>query len=100
MYNETTSHLDVIVKDGTVRIPSIFMFEDWVDIDSFLTHARKMNCIVVFENEHIEFVPNDRESTVEIGMYKTMIADKKFLNAYLRYLGNIDKMGWEDVTNG
>ena len=97
MYNENTSHLDIIVKDGTVRIPSIFMFEDWVDIEKFLTHARKMNCIVEFENEQIEVVPNNRESTVAISIYKTILADKKVVNAYLRYLGNPDKMKWENV---
>lgn len=97
MCNENTSHLDVIVKDGTVKIPSIFMFEDWVDIDTFLNHARKMNCTVIFENEKIEFVPHDNESNVIIGMYRTIIARKEIVNAYLRYLGNIDKMGWDEI---
>ena len=97
MYNENTSHKDIIVKDGTVKIPSIFMFEDWTDIDPFLRHARKMNCTVIFENENIEVVPNDNISGVKIGVYRTMIAERDFVNAYLRYLGNIDKMGWDKI---
>lgn len=97
MCNENKAHLDLIVKDGTVTIPSIFMFEDWIDIDTFLAHARKMNCTVIFENEKIEVVPNDNESSVKIGIYRTIIAHKEIVNAYLRYLGNIDKMNWEDV---
>ena len=97
MCNENKSHLDIIVKDGTVTIPSIFMFEDWIDIDPFLTHARKMNCTVIFENEKIEVVPNDNESIIKIGIFKTIIANKEIANAYLRYLGNIDKMRWENV---
>ena len=94
MCNENTSHVDIIVKDGVVAIPSIFMFEDWVDLDTFLNHAKKMNCIVVFENEDIEVVPNSNASNLKIGIYKTIIADREIGNAYLRYLGNIDRMKW------
>lgn len=90
-------HAELIVKNGTVRIPSIFMFEDWIDIDSFLTHARKVNCTVIFENEKIEVVPNDNEPSAKIGIYKTIVAHKEIVNAYLRYLGNIDKMSWDNA---
>lgn len=92
------SHLELIVKDGTVTIPSIFMFEDWVDIDPFLNHARKMNCTVIFENENIKVAPNDNHtSSAKIGIYRTVIAEREIVNAYLRYLGNIDKMSWDKV---
>ena len=92
------NHLEHIVKDGTVTIPSIFMFEDWIDIEPFISHARKMNCTVVFENENITVEPNDYEKVrMKIGVFKTMIAEREIGNAYLRYLGNIDKMGWENV---
>lgn len=95
------NHLDVIVKDGTIRIPSIFMFEDWVDIDPFLTHARKMNCTVMFENENITVVPNDYESVRwKIAIFKTIISYREIGNAYVRYLGSPDKMSWDNVTAG
>ena len=94
------NHLELIVKDGTVRIPSIFMFEDWIDIDPFLSHARKMNCTIIFENENIEVVPNDYESGTKIGMYRTMVAEREFGNAYVRYLGSPDKMSWDKVKQG
>lgn len=86
-----------IVKDGVVRIPSIFMFEDWVDIDTFLAHAKRMNCTVIFENEKIEVVPNDNESGIKIGIYRTIIAHKEIVNAYLRYLGDPKMMSWDHV---
>lgn len=95
------NHLEIIVKDGTVRIPSIFMFEDWVDIDPFLSHARKMNCTVVFENENITVTPNDYDRVrLKINTFKTIISYREIGNAYVRYLGSPDKMGWDKVENG
>lgn len=92
------NHLEIIVKDGTVKIPSIFMFEDWIDIDPFLNHARNMNCTVIFENENITITPNDGgASRTKIGIFKTIIAEREIGNAYVRYLGNIDKMSWEGI---
>jgi hypothetical protein len=92
------NHLDVIVKDGTVRIPSIFMFEDWIDVDPFLTHARKMNCTVVFENEHITVEPNDYESVRRmVSLFVTIISYREIGNAYVRYLGNPNEMSWDRV---
>lgn len=90
------NHLDIIVKDGTVTIPSIFMFEDWIDIEPFLNHARKMNCTVVFENENIEVSPNDGgASRMKIGIFTTIISYREIGNAYVRYLGSPDKMNWD-----
>ena len=88
------NHLEIIIKDGTVKIPSIFMFEDWIEIDPFLAHARKMNCTVIFVNENIIVAPDDGRHSAKIGFYKTMIADRELGNAYVRYLGSIDKMKW------
>ena len=92
------NHLEHIVKDGTVTIPSIFMFEDWIDVEPFLNHARKMNCTVVFENENITVEPDDYESVRrKIGLFVTIISYKEIGNAYVRYLGSPDKMSWENV---
>lgn len=95
------NHLEIIVKDGTVRIPSIFMFEDWIDVEPFLAHARKMNCTVVFENENITVEPNDYDSVRrKIGLFVTIISYREIGNAYVRYLGSPDKMSWDNVTIG
>ena len=92
------NHLELIVKDGTVIIPSIFMFEDWTMIDPFLSNARQMNCTVIFENENIKVEPNDYDSVrLKIDVFKTIISYREIGNAYVRYLGNIDKMKWENV---
>ena len=91
-------HFEVIVKDGTVRIPSIFMFEDWIDVDPFLAHARKMNCTVIFENERITVEPNDYESVRRVvSLFVTIISYREIGNAYVRYLGSPSEMSWDNV---
>mgnify|MGYP003313121726 CR=1 FL=1 len=92
------NHLDLIVKDGTITIPSIFMFEDWIDIDPFIRQARKMNCTVIFENENLIVNPNDYESARRhIGIFTTIISYREIGNAYVRYLGSPNKMTWDKV---
>ena len=98
MYNENNAHLELIVKDGKVTIPSIFMFEDYLDVTQFLDHARKMNCIVIFENENVEVNPITDDSRFKIYIYSQMVGHREIGNAYLRYLGNIDKMSWDKVN--
>ena len=98
MYNKNNSHLEIIAKDGTVTIPSIFMFEDWVMIDPFFSHAKKMNCTVILENENLIVKQDDYESVrLKIDIFRTIISYREIGNAYLRYLGNIDKMSWDNV---
>lgn len=92
-------HLELIVKNGTVRIPSIFMFEHFEDVTIFLDHAKKANCTVIFENENVEVAPNNDDfgTRAKIHIYSAMIANREIGNAYLRYLGNIDKMSWDNA---
>ena len=93
-------HLELIVKNGTVRIPSIFMFEDWVDIDPFLAHARKMNCTVIFENENIMVMPDDYKfASMKIGIFRAIIAEREIGNAYVRYIGSPSEMSWDNVKS-
>ena len=94
------NHLEIIVKDGTVRIPSIFMFEDWIDIDPFLAHARKMNCTVIFENERITVEPDNYVDAMRtIGIFRMIVSYREIGNAYVRYLGSPNEMNWENVKN-
>lgn len=92
-------HLELIVERGTVRIPSIFMFEHFEDVTIFLDRAKEANCTVIFENENVEVAPkvDDFGVRAKIHIYTNMIAHREFGNAYVRYLGNIDKMLWDNV---
>lgn len=96
------NHLEFIVKDGTVRIPSIFMFEDILELEAFIIHAKKMNCTVVFENEGFELLPHweNTDARFSFYVYRSMISNPNLGNSYLRYLGNPDKMSWDNVKNG
>ena len=93
-------HLEFIVKNGSVRIPSIFMFEYFEDLTVFLSHAKKANCIVVFENERFAVDPNNDDTIIraKIHAYSAVIACRDIGNAYLRYLGDIDNMSWDNVN--
>ena len=92
-------HVELIVKNGVVRIPSIFMFEYFDYLMSFLNHAKKANCTVVFENERIEVEPMNDDAIIraKIHAYSSVIACREIGNAYLRYLGDIDKMTWDNA---
>ena len=93
------SHIDILVKDGVVRIPSIFMFEDILGLELVLNQARQMNCTVVFENEEFELPPHweNTDARFVYYVYRSIVSNRKIGNAYLRYLGNIDKMTWDKV---
>ena len=91
------NHLELIEKDGEVRIPSIFMFEYYDEVCAFVDQARKQNCTVVFENERETISPEISESDVRYKLlkYSAIIINREVGNAYLRYLGDIDKMNWD-----
>ena len=92
-------HLDLIVKNGTVRIPSIFMFEDYEEITIFLGRAAEAGCTVIFENEDIEITPHGTPTVVraKLHIYSNIIGNREIANAYFRYLGNLDEMSWDNV---
>lgn len=92
-------HVELIVKNGTVRIPSVFMFGHFEDVTIFLNRAKEANCTVIFENENMVVEPNTDDMGVraKIHIYSTIIAHRELGNAYLRYLGNIDKMSWDNA---
>lgn len=94
------NHLELIVKDGTIRIPSIFLFEHFEDVTTFLNDAKKANCTVIFDNENMTVVPGEDDFGIraKIHIYTTMIANRELGNAYVRYLGSMDKMSWDNVS--
>ena len=99
MSNENTSHVELIVKDGTVTIPSIFMFEYPDDVTHFIRQAQNMNCTVIFENESLVIKPEDNytEYRYYLFAYNSIISNRKIGDAYVRYVGSPDKMSWDKV---
>ena len=93
------NYLDLIVKDGTVTIPSIFMFEYSDEVTNFIRQAQKMNCTVIFENEEFVIKPEDDYADYRYYLfaYSSIISNRKVGDAYVRYVGSPDKMGWDKV---
>lgn len=90
-------HLNLIMQNGEVKIPSIFMFENSRVYTKFLECARHMNCVVVFENENLVVDHSSDYYRFKLYAYEQMLDNRDIGNAYLRYLGNIDKMNWDAV---
>lgn len=93
------NYLELIVKDGTVRVPSIFMFGHYDEVVGFVDRALKQNCTVVFENERETFTSemNDSDVRYKLLKYAAIISNREVGNAYLRYIGDIDRMTWDKV---
>ena len=96
-----TNHLDLIVKNGTVKIPSIFLFQHFEDVTLFLNHAKKENCTVIFENEDLTVTPDNDDMVIrgKVGIFSSIIACREIGNAYVRFVGNIDKMSWDNAES-
>jgi hypothetical protein len=89
-------HGDIIVPNGDITIPSIFMFNGADDLYPFLYGCEKSNCKVRFENENIDILPdeNSTDKTFRLLCYVTVMNCRKVGNDYIRYLSNLDKMQW------
>lgn len=93
------SHLELIVKNGTVRIPSIFMFENFEDVTIFLNHAKDAKCTVIFDNENLTVTPDNDDFGIraKIHIFTAIISFREIGNAYFRFVHNIDQMSWDNV---
>ena len=90
-------HIDLIVQNGELKIPSIFMFENSLELRKFLDYARDMSCVIVFENENLVVDHISDYYRFKLYAYEQMLDNHDIGNAYLRYLGNIEKMSWSKV---
>lgn len=97
---DNVPHADLVVKDGIIEIPSIFMFTGGPDeLFPFLGACREKNCTVIFKNENITAEPEDRGvQLVKYGVYSTLAACPGFMSQYLRYRLNLDTMNWEAIS--
>lgn len=88
-------HVDLIVQNGELKIPSIFMFENSLELRKFLNYARDMSCVIVFDNENLIVDHTSDYYRFKLYAYEQMLDNRDIGNAYLRYLGSTDKMNWE-----
>lgn len=95
-------HFNIIVENGTIHIPSIFMFEGGcIELFSFLHACRETNCTVIFDNENLTVVPDEVEwaQNLMLSMYAHIAESPTIAEDYMRYLLNLDKMDWRACRN-
>ena len=92
-------HGELIVENGSITIPSIFMFETISQVQSFLHSCKMLNCSVTFENEGLTASPDNYESTMVyyLAGYGGIMARPKFAEDYIKYLFHKDNMTWDKV---
>lgn len=96
----TVPHIDLIVKNGSLTIPSIFMFgKDTGGLFLFIDCCREMNCTLHFTNEDLHFNPTEYNSdtNVKLSCYMGIMARPKFAEDYIKYLFHKDDMTWDKV---
>lgn len=94
-------HFELIVKDGNIEIPSIFMFSGGMtEYYAFLQACREFNCTVYFKNEDMKINPTKESDTprnIKEMLYFQMAVCPNMVEQYLRFLLNRDKMTWDMV---
>ena len=94
----TVPHRELVVKDGRITIPSIYMLSDPTELKSLLDYCREMNCVVFFENEEFTVVPNyDSNTNLTIMGYACIISKPKFAFDYVKFLKDRNDMTWDKV---
>lgn len=95
-------HGELIVENGSITIPSIFMFETITQVQSFIHSCKMLNCIVRFENEDMTVTPADVDTFVcyYLAGYGGIMARPKFAEDYIKYLFHKDDMMWDNVKEG
>lgn len=91
-------HDEIIVPNGRIIIPSLFMFDEAEKFYAFLHICKKKNCRVRFENEGIDILPDEDSlaQTVKLMCYTNIMICRKIGNDYVRYLEEMGNMEWPE----
>ena len=86
-------HGELIVENGSITIPSIFMFNSIIEMKNFLHCCKMLNCIVRFENEDMIITPtDDGVMDAKLASYGCVINFPKAAEDYIKYLFHKDDM--------
>ena len=86
-------HGELIVENGSITIPSIFMFDSIIEMKNFLHSCKMLNCIVRFENEDMIITPtDDGVMDAKLASYGCIINFPKAAEDYIKYLFHKDDM--------
>ena len=91
-------HGELIVENGCIVVPSIFMFETITQMQNFIHSCKMLNCIVRFENEGMIITPTDNGvMDAKLASYGMVINCPKAAENYIKYLFHKDNMMWDNV---
>ncbi len=77
----------LIEPNKTIKLSSVFMFEDQTQLFAFLHACEELNCEVYFENEQLKV--NGKTDTcinIRLIVYMTIKNDPRFVKHYLNYI--------------
>ena len=84
------SHYNLIRKDETIEIDSIFQFKGgFTEITEFLNACTAMNCTVKFLNEDITAAPGCNRLVLNV--YAAIAEDPKIAEQYILYLMKLNR---------
>ena len=91
-------HGELIIENGSITIPSIFMFSSAIEMQDFVHSCKMLNCTVYFVNERITIIPEDNGNmSARLAGYGAIIAKPEIAREYMTYLFYKDEMSWDDV---
>lgn len=89
---------DIIQKNATIEIPSVFLFEGHEELFAFLLGCRVNNCIVRFGNERITIKPiSNPETDLELLALMMIKEQEDFRKMYKQYESKKRYMSFNDV---
>lgn len=93
-------HFSLIVRDGNIEIPSIFMFEGGrMEYYPFLRACEAYNCTVHLANENITIKPHDDDLIrhVKEAIYFQIAETPQIVEQYIKYLLNKESTSWDSM---
>lgn len=95
-----TFYKSLVVENGKLEIPSIFMFSNQgSNFHLFLNECKNKNCTVYFKNEDLTYIPNDLDSNsnYKFMAYQAVISDTSILKNYEKYMQNLKNMTFDKI---
>ena len=93
-------HFNLIIEDGYIEIPSIFMFEGGQEeYYPFLHACERLNCTVRFANEDIVKKPNESDISQQLKemFYFQIARSPQIVEQYINFLFHRKEMNWDKV---
>ena len=93
-------HGELIKENGSITIPSIFMFNSIIEMKDFVHSCRMLKCTVYFKNEDMTVTPvDDGIIDTRLTSYGCVINFPKAAEDYIKYLFRKDDVTWDKAES-